>query len=190
MGGCIMLEFYHVIYLFVIAFLNSIDNIGIGVAYSIAGKRVPLLKNILISTMAFAVSYISSLSGSVIAGFLNEEICTILSICILVFMGLTMIYQSFAKKDEDLEKFNIITNKEAITVGTLLALDDVGTSVSSGLVGYGAFMVSMPFFVISFIIFFLANFGTRFTSRLNIGKKATIVSGVLMIIMGLLRLFE
>jgi putative Mn2+ efflux pump MntP len=186
-----MHEFYHIAYLFAIAFLNSIDNMGIGIAYSISGKKVPLFKNFLISTMAFVVSYVSTISGSIAARFLNERTCTILSVAILTFMGARMIYEAFSKKEEEDPKlYNIISNKEAITVGTLLALDDVGSSVSSGLVGYGPVIVSLPFFIISFIIFFLANYGTKFTSKLNIGRKATIVSGALMIVLGLLRLFD
>ena len=39
------------LYLFLIALLNSIDNIGIGAAYSIAGVKVRLLKNILIAQL-------------------------------------------------------------------------------------------------------------------------------------------
>lgn len=184
-----MNEFYSVFYLIIIAFLNSIDNLGVAIAFSIAGTKVPVTKNILLSTMAFAVSFVSALSGDYISNFLNENTCNILSMLLLVIMGLRMIHQSFRKKEESLEKYSVISNKEAITVGIILALDDVGSSVSSGLIGYSAFMVSIPFFVISFIFFFLANFSTRFISRLNIGKKATIVSGILMILLGILRLF-
>jgi Predicted membrane protein len=183
---------YEVIYLTIIAFLNSIDNLGVAVAFSIAGKRVPIIKNLLISLMAFLVSYVSSLSGRLISNFLNERTCSIFSFGILAIMGLNMIYQSFRKKDKDeyLEKYNVISNKEAIIVGAILALDDVGSSVSSGMVGYGAFMVSMPFFIISFIMFFLANLGAKFTLRLKIGRKANVVAGILMIVLGLLRLFN
>jgi putative Mn2+ efflux pump MntP len=143
---------YDIIYLTAIAFLNSVYNLGIAVAYSLTGKKVPLVKNLLISLMAFLVSFVSSLSGDFISRFLNDKTCAILGFAILALMGSNMIYKAFRKKDdnEDLEKYNIISNKEAITVGTLLALDDVGSSVSSGLIGYGAFMVSMPFFIISF----------------------------------------
>jgi putative Mn2+ efflux pump MntP len=183
---------YDIIYLTIIAFLNSIDNLGIAIAYSIAGKKVPLIKNLLISLMAFLVSFASSLSGEYVSAFFNEETCAVLSCVILVLMGSHIIYRSFRKEEEndDFNKYNIISNKEAITVGVILALDDVGSSVSSGLVGHGAFMVSIPFFIISFIMFFLANFGTRFTSKLKIGRKANAAAGVLMIIMGLLRLLE
>lgn len=180
----------NIIYLFFIAMLNSIDNAGIGIAYSISGKKIPILKNLLISLMAFTVSFVSSLSGSIISHFLNENVCTFISVFLLVFMGSRMIYQSFRKNDKDLEKYSIISNKEAITVGIALAIDDVGSSVSSGLIGYSSFMVSMPYFIISFIIFSLTNYGSRFVRNLNIGKKATIISGFLMILMGILQIFD
>lgn len=185
-----MSEFYSIIYLTAIAFLNSIDNIGIGVAYSIAGKKVPLSKNILLSSMAFLVSYICAVSGKAMSSFLNEKTCSVISVSLLVFMGLRMIYEAFRKKDDNLDKSNIISNKEAITVGIALSLDDVGSSISSGLIGYGPFMISIPYFIISFIIFYLANFSTKFTSKLNIDNKATIISGILMIALGLTQLLN
>lgn len=183
---------YDVAYLSIIAFLNSIDNLGIAAAYSIAGKKVPIIKNLLISLAAFAVSYISGLSGEFISNYLTEETCAVLSFVILALMGSNMIYHSLRKKnnDEALIKNTIISNKEAIVTGIILALDDVGSSVSSGLIGHSAFMIALPFFIISFVMFFLANLGTRFTSKLKTGNKATAIAGVLMITLGLLRLFE
>ena len=184
-----MYTIFHILYLFFIAMLNSIDNVGIGIAFSISGKKVPIFKNLLISIMAFIVSFISSLLGGIISHFLNENTCTLISVFLLVFMGSRMIYEAYKKNDSDLEKYNIISNKEAIIVGTALAIDDVGSSVSSGLIGYGPFMVSLPYFIISFIIFFFANYGSRFIRKLNIGKKAAVISGFLMISIGILQLF-
>lgn len=186
---------YAVIYLTFIAFLNSIDNIGIAIAYSISGKKIPLLKNLLISLAAFLVSYISGLSGEFISRYLTEEISAIIACGILVLMGSNMIYQGFkkdpqAEASEDAEILNAVGNKEAIVVGTILALDDVGSSVSSGLMGHGPFMIALPFFILSFVMFFLANYGTKFTSKWKIGKRATAISGIIMIILGILRLFD
>jgi putative Mn2+ efflux pump MntP len=186
---------YDVIYLTVIAFLNSIDNLGIAVAYSISGKKIPLIKNLLISLAAFLVSYLSGLSGEFISKFLTEETSAVIAFGILVLMGANMIYHAF-KKDHETEaseeaaKLNVVSNKEAIIVGTILALDDVGSSVSSGLIGHGPFMIAFPFFILSFIMFFLANYGARYTSKWKIGKKATAISGTIMILLGILRLFD
>lgn len=186
----IMSEFYSIIYLTVIAFLNSIDNIGIGVAYSISAKKIPLFKNILLSSMTFIVSYIFAVSGKSMSIFLNEKTCSIISVSLLVFMGLRMIHQAFEKRDDNLDKFNIISNKEAITIGIALSLNDVGSSINYGLIGYNPFMISAPYFVISFIIFYLATFSTKFTSKLNIDNNTTIISGILMISLGLAQLLN
>jgi putative Mn2+ efflux pump MntP len=181
-----------IIYLFFIAFINSIDNIGIGVAYSIAGVRVQLKKNLLISFMAFAVSYVSSFSGHFISNYISEDLASVISMLLMGFMGFRMVYEAFKgeDKDEDLEKIKTLGYKEALSIGTVLALDDVASSVGSGLVGYGPFMISMPYFVISFIIFFLGNYGTSFFKKLKIGKKANIAAGIIMILLGLAQLLE
>lgn len=66
----------------------------------------------------------------------------------------------------------------------------IGSTLSSGLTGYDAFMVSMPFFIISFITFFLTNHASKYVAKLKIGSKATAVSGFLMALMGILKVFE
>ena len=180
-----------ILYLFFIAVINSIDNMGIGIAYSIARVKVPLMKNLLISFMAFAVAFASALSGDLLSHVLNEEIASIISMLLLVLIGIRMIYGACdSDVEEELEKTKTIGDKEAISVGTVLALDDVGSSVSSGLAGYGPFAVAVPFFIVSFIIFFLANFGGGLMNKLRIGKRANIVAGIVMVIIGVLRYFD
>ncbi|GKU27622.1 manganese efflux pump MntP family protein [Clostridium folliculivorans] len=178
----------HLIYLFVIAFVNSIDNIGIGVAYSVGRIKIGFYKNIIISAIAFFVSYIAAISGSIISSFLSDNVCTMLSVIILVVMGSKMIIKSIIEKDEDEYKVKNIKYSEVISIGLVLALDDVGSSVSSGLSGYSAFAISLPYFIISIMIFMLSDYGTRLFGKLKIGKKATIISGAVMILMGLLEL--
>ncbi|MBK1809674.1 manganese efflux pump [Clostridium sp. YIM B02505] len=180
----------HFIYLFVIAFVNSIDNIGIGVAYSVGRIKIGLYKNIIISSIAFLVSYIAAVSGNIISNFLSDNVCTILSVIILVVMGSRMIIKSIIEKDDDDFKVKNIKYGEAISIGVVLALDDVGSSVGSGLSGYSPFAISLPYFIISIMIFMLSDYGTRFFGKLKIGKKATIISGIVMILMGLMSLLE
>ena len=179
------------IYLFFIALINSVDNIGIGVAYSIAGVKVQFRKNLLISFMAFAVSYISSISGDIVSHYIGDEIATIISMLLLISMGIKMIYEAYHESEEDrIKNVKLVGYKEAFSVGLALAIDDVPSSISSGLLGYGAFIVSMPYFVISVLIFLLGNYGTKFFNKLKIGKKANIIAGVLMILIALSQFFE
>lgn len=179
------------LYLFIIAILNSIDNIGVGVAYSVAGVKVKLSKNILIAFLAFIVSFIASLSGQFISNYLSDTECSLISMLLLVLMGINMIFSSFYKKEN--KELNVVKElgyKEAFSIGIALALDDISSSVSSALLGYSAFMVSLPYFIISLAIFFSGNYALKFISKLNIGNKPTILAGILMIIIGLSQFFD
>lgn len=180
-----------IIYLFIIAILNSIDNIGVGVAYSIAGIKVKFSKNILIAFIAFIVSYISALFGQVISYFLSDTQSAFISMLLLVLMGIRIIYASFSKnKNNDLNKVKELSFKEALSIGIALAIDDVSSSVSSALIGYSAFMTSFPYFIISLAIFFSSNYTAKFITKFNLGNKPTIVAGILMILIGIFQFFE
>lgn len=179
-----------VLYLFTIAFLNSIDNIGVGAIYCVAGIKVKLFKNILLALLAFAVSFIASLSGQLLSNFLSDEACSIISMLLLTIMGAKMIYSSFYKKRNiDLHKVKELRYKEAFSVGAALAFDDIGSSVSSALIGYSPFMISFPFFIISLAIFFSGNYLLKFTTKFNLGEKPTIIAGILMILLGISQFF-
>lgn len=179
------------LYLFLIAILNSIDNFGVGAAYSVAGIKVKLFKNILIAFLAFIVSFIASLSGQLLSYFLSDSKCSIVSMLLLVIMGINMIYTSlFKKNDDDINKVKELGYKEAFSIGVALALDDISSSVSSALLGYTAFMISLPYFLISLVIFSSGNYALKYISKLNLGNKPTIVAGILMIIIGLSQFFD
>lgn len=179
------------LYLFIITILNSIDNFGIGIAYGVAGIKVKLSKNILIAFLAFLVSFIASLSGQLISNFLSDDECSIVSMLLLILMGLKMIFESFyKKKNHSSIKVKELGYKEALSIGIALALDDISSSVSSALLGYNAFIISFPYFIISLLIFFFANFALKFIYKLNVGNKPTIIAGILMIVIGLLEFFE
>jgi putative Mn2+ efflux pump MntP len=179
------------IYLFFIAFINSVDNIGIGIAYSIAGVKVQIGKNLLIAFMAFVISLISSFSGNFIAHHISDEQASIISLLLMGGMGIKMIYEAVFDKDGDMaDKVRILKYKEAFAIGTVLALDDIPSSVGSGLVGHDIFMISIPYFIISVAIFLLGNYGSRFFTKLKIGKKANIAAGILMILIGISQVLE
>lgn len=178
------------LYLFTIAFLNSIDNIGVGISYSIAGIKIKLPKNILIAFLAFAVSFITSLSGVIINYYINETICSITSMLLLVSTGSIMIFRSFYNKENSILNLKEVNYKEALSVGIALALDDMGSSLSSSLLGYNPFLISMPYFIISLIIFFSSNYEIKFSPRFRKKNKATMFAGVIMIMLGLAQLFS
>jgi len=179
------------IYLLFIALINSFDNIGIRIAYSIGGIRVQLMKNLLISLMAFAVSFTASVSGNVVSHFLNDDIASMLSMLLISGTGIKIILETFLKKNEKIKKIQTLSYKASISIGIALALDDIGGSVGVGLVGYHPVAVGLAFFVISFLIFISGNYAIAFLKKFKIDKRiATVLAGILMIAMGISQVIE
>lgn len=174
-----------IIYAVLIAIANNIDNIGVRVAYSVGGVRVSLWKNIVISSFAFTVSFLSALSGNIASKFLNPFATEIISTAVLILMALLLI---FKKENVDIKGLKELSFKEAVLVGIALSLDDIGGSVSTGLNGTSPLLIGVMFAAISFIIFALGNSMIRVFRRLSIGNTANIASGVIMIIVAIAQL--
>ena len=175
-----------IIYLLFIALINSFDNIAIRVAYSIGGIKVQFLKNIVISLMAFTVSLAASFSGNVISSFLDEKVCSILSMLLLLFTGIRIIIDTFRKEQKDAVNIKTLSYKESISIGIALALDDIGGAVAVGLAGHTAFAVASAFFTVSFLIFLTGNYLIKILRKLKISHRlTTVVAGLLMIAIGI-----
>jgi len=175
-----------ILYLLFIALINSFDNIGIRVAYSLGGIKVQFLKNIVISLMAFTVSLIASFSGNVVSGFLDDKLSSFLSMLLLLFTGIRIIIQTFRKEQKDAVNIKTLGYKESISIGIALALDDIGGAVGVGLAGYNAFAVASAFFTVSFLIFLTGNYLIRILRKLRISYKlTTVLAGLLMIVIGI-----
>lgn len=180
-----------IIYLLFIALINSFDNIGIRVAYSIGGIKVQLMKNVLISLMAFVVSFTASLSGNFISNYINEDIASIFSMLLLSGTGLKIIFENYKGDKEKITQLKSLSYKESISIGTALALDDIGGSIGVGLIGYSPVVVGLAFFTISFIIFLSGNYMVRLLSKIKISNKlTTFLAGLLMILIGVLQIIE
>ena len=180
-----------ILYLLFIALINSFDNIGIRVAYSIGGVKVQFFKNILISLMAFAVSFTASLSGHIISDFLSEEISSILSMLLLLFTGLKIAAEPFMKKEKEFVNIKFLSYKESVSIGIALALDDIGGSIGVGLVGYSPLAVGLAFFTVSFLIFLTGNYMIKILEKLKVNHKiATVMAGLVMIVIGISQVIE
>lgn len=176
------------IFLMFVAVINSFDNMGVRVAYSIGGIRINLFKNILISFMAFAVAFMGSFSASILSRLISEHLASIISMSLFIIMGINLLYNGYRKKREQDEEVYEFSYKEAISIGTALAVDDIGGAVGVGLVGHNPVTVGTAFFIVSFIIFLAGNYGIKLFSKLKIAGYGYYIAGSLMMLLGILQL--
>lgn len=94
------------------------------------------------------------------------------------------------KKPEnaDLDNSKDIDFKEATLLGIALSINNIGGGISAGMIGLNPFFMGFMSALISFLALWSGNYMTEIINRLNLGKKATIIAGVLMILIGIKQL--
>ncbi|MDI6604516.1 sporulation membrane protein YtaF [Thermoanaerobacterium sp. RBIITD] len=200
----------HFLYTIFIALANNLDNISVRIAYSIRGIKIPIMKNLWISLITFIISTIAALSGSIISNFLSRHITSLLSMLLLTAIGLWIMLEPYFKKnynsneelnnsEEDKSIYAIIRKpekadvdnskdidyKEATFLGIALSINNIGGGFSAGMIGLNSFFIGLFSALISFLALWIGNYITDFFNRWNLNKKATIIAGILLILIGL-----
>lgn len=203
----------HFVYVFLIALANNIDNIGVRITYSIRGIRIDTLKNLWISIITFFISMLSAASGTFILSILNKRICSILSMVMLITMGLWIILQHFLKRRNlyhsknvnrnksliwnilsnpecaDVDKSKDINFKEATFLGIALSINNIGGSLSAGTIGLNSYFVGLFSAIVSFVALWSGNYLTIYLNRYNIENKSIMLSGIILIVIGIKQIF-
>lgn len=199
----------HLVYICFIALVNNIDNIGVRIAYSIRGIKISILKNIWISIITFFISSLASFLGSTLSSVMSKSLSSVLSMILLTVIGLWIILEPYLKKksdfktkdsnikqnsiynilkkpeNADMDNSNDIDFKEATFLGIALSINNVGGGLSAGMIGLNYFFVGFFSAVISFAALFAGNYVTDFFIKRNIGNKATVIAGVVLILIGI-----
>lgn len=201
----------HFIYTVFIALANNIDNISVRIAYSIKGVKITVLKNLWISIITFLISSLAAFSGTIIFKFLNRNISSLISMLLLTTIGLWIILEPFLKKKRetdgeikdstgeqntiyevlkkpeaaDLDNSKDIDYKEATLLGIALSINNIGGGLSAGVMGLNSLFVGFFSALISFLAIWAGNYITVFFNRWKLGKKATVIAGIILIIIGI-----
>lgn len=199
----------HILYTLFIALANNLDNISVRIAYSIRGVKITMPKNIWISVITFCISTLAAYLGQTIPKFLDSEVTNIISMLLLSIIGLWIMLEPYLKREKDETVKQIETNeknyshilmepksadidnskdidfKEATFLGIALSLNNIGGGISAGMIGLNAIFVGVFSAIISFLALLAGNYITEFFNRWNLGKKATIVSGLILILIGI-----
>ncbi|WP_420839050.1 sporulation membrane protein YtaF [Clostridium paridis] len=201
-------NYMRIIYTLFIALANNIDNISVRIAYSIRGIKIPMSKNLYISFITFIFASLAALSGQVVSQTLNSRISSYLSMILLIGIGIWIIIEPYRNKknkeeevivNEDISIQDIMKNpekadvnnskdidyKEATLLGVALSMDTLGGGLSAGMIGVNPIFVGFFSALVSFIALWVGNYVAKIFSKWNIGEKAPIIAGVLLILIGI-----
>jgi putative sporulation protein YtaF len=186
----------------------NLDNLGIGVSYSLKSTKIPFVSNLLIAVVSMVAAYISITAGTLISQYISLSIANYVGGFLLIILGLKCIIDCIKLEKEkshvfvqstnsnlskvirepdalDLNNDKVISWKESVLLGSALAINCLAIGFGAGITGisplYATFSVGL-FSVLTIAI------GSSVGSKLSgtrVGNYSNMVSGVILILIGI-----
>lgn len=209
----------HLISALFIGLAANLDNLGIGVSYGVQKIRIPLLSNFFIAFLSGFIVALSVLTGHIlshwvgIANTIGAMILIVIGIWVaihkassekvlLAAVPCTKIYSVPVKSlnciiqitknpsKADLDANGFISLKEAIALGLTLSFNCMATGVGAGLTGLPSLPVTFSVFLFSLITISAGYWIGWKTSSNRLEHGSQILSGILLILIGIYELFN
>jgi putative sporulation protein YtaF len=200
----------YLLYASLIALANNVDNLGARIAYSIQGTRVNTLINLWISLITFMISFAAAFSGLAVNGSFGTKTGSIIAMALLVALGSWMILQeskqsSFdvPQKKKDASMWAILSHprqadvdgskhidfKEGTILGIALSINNIGGSLSAGIILINPLLIAFLSALMSFAALWAGNYLAAFLVKRRMPGRAAVAGGVLLIAIGAAQLF-
>ena len=196
----------HLSYALLIALSNNVDNVGARIAYSIQGIRLSNWVNLWISAITFIISSTAGFLGTAARASVGTHFASYVAMVILAAIGCWMILQpklngaasanvahgkwtrilAILSRPEraDMDGSRHIDFNEATLLGIALSINNVGGSLSAGMIGVNAVLIGFLSAVLSFVALYAGNRVGDIFVRGHMATKAAFVGGLLLIAIG------
>lgn len=191
---------------------SNLDNLVIGIAYGVKKIKIGLISNLIIATVTSIGTLISMSVRKFISGFLPTSLTNMLGAVIIMLLGLYFLIQSILKlipksysnslalknvdeimdyaEKSDSDNSGTLNIKEAFVVSLGLMLNNLGTGLAASITGVNVSITVICTFILSIALLMLGkSIGHNILGSIC-GKYAPLISGVLLIILGIFELIN
>ncbi|MGJ7046110.1 sporulation membrane protein YtaF [Thermoanaerobacterium thermosulfurigenes] len=197
----------HVISSLLFSISANIDNFTVAIAYGIKKIRIGILSNILIALVSGIGTFLSMSIGLLINRFLPTNISNIVGSLILIMLGLWFILDYYKKrktytfnfknnyeilinsKIADTDNSKYIDMKESIILAFGLTINNLGLGIGASITGlniYFTTLLTIIFSLLSILLGFML--GNTYLAKI-FGNYAPLVSGILIVFLGIYEIF-
>lgn len=191
---------------------SNLDNLVIGIAYGVKKIKIGLISNLIIATVTSIGTLISMSVGKFISGFLPTSLTNMLGAVIIMLLGLYFLIQSILKlipksysnslalknvdeimdyaEKSDSDNSGTLNIKEAFVVSLGLMLNNLGTGLAASITGVNVSITVICTFILSIALLMLGKSIGHNILGFICGKYAPLISGVLLIILGIFELIN
>ncbi|WJQ07359.1 sporulation membrane protein YtaF [Geobacillus stearothermophilus] len=203
-----------------LAFSVSMDSLSVGMTYGMSGVRFSCFSLALIACMSGMMVFVSMNIGRLLALVLPLQVERGLASVILMALGGWAIYNVYKPKGDgsefsmepdeagganrfsgavqvlkrpelgDLDRSGTISQKEALLIGIALSMDSFGAGVSSSLLHFPPLSFALLVGMFNLVFIRLGLSLGYMVSKTRIMKRATMLPGVVLIVLGLIKLFR
>lgn len=209
----------HLFSIVLLGIAANLDNLGIGIAYGVRRVRIPFTSNLIIAALSGIATLITSLAGHLLNHIVPGYLCNLIGGCIVSLVGVFVIVTNFVDRktdpssanpnNEQMESTNAkkfltimkqpekadmdysghISSKESVLLGIALSINCLATGLGAGMTGLNVIGMTLSVILFSLLTIFLGVIvGKRYISCL-LGDKATILAGILLLVIGIYEMF-
>lgn len=201
---------YSLLAVIAIGLASNLDNAGVGIAYGVRKIRIPWYSNLAIAAISFLATLVSGLFGSWLSSWIHPWIGQLLGTVVIVGVGVWVLLQPFLEKkmvpveeedanpltrllrnpeEADKDSSKSISLGESILLGIALAMNALAGGFNAGITQLNVWYTSLSVGLFSYLLLAAcAGFGEKVAAE-KFGNHATVVSGLLLILIGIHQLF-
>ncbi|MGM8212370.1 sporulation membrane protein YtaF [Virgibacillus sp. W0430] len=201
--------------LFFLVVAVSIDGFGVGITYGLRKIKVPVNALVIIMICSGAIVFLSMKIGSILQTFISPVTAKLLGGLILICLGFFVLFQMIRSKvntvkmtvqstkrfrdiktvlatpdQADLDQSGIISAKEAVLLGTALALDAFGAGLGAALLGYSPLVTTILIaFTSGLFVFSGIKIGLLLSKNKHM-EKLSLLPPLLLIALGMFNILQ
>jgi len=168
----------------------SVDSAVTGFSYGIKKNRIKFLYALIISIICSIFLGLALFLGDTLSRVIPGYFSLIFSVCILTFVGVYKIIDSFIDENGG-DKLKNLSIKGATVIAIILSIDGIAAGFGAGLVGLSILsyfiIISVSVVLNTSLLLLGGTLGNKTAKRTSLNLSW--ISGVLLIILAILKLF-
>ncbi len=190
------------------AITANLDNLGVGIAYGVRNIKVSWQANLIIAFLSFGATFFAEKIGELIKAHIALAVANLFGAALIVFVGVwVLIGASGIKESKDFKKSrwpqaiigrpeqadhdesHHIDWREAFVLGFALSINTLAIGIDVSMTDLPSLLMPLLVGLCSFITLWIGAYVGKKYGAEWLGQKATLLSGFLLICLGLRQLF-
>lgn len=204
--------------LIVLAMALSLDSFGVGLTYGMRKIKIPWHSLVFIGLCSGISILIAMSVGTTLAQLISVSAAEMLGAFILIGIGAWAVFESYRPQKEhvqkqqkqeldftikmfgfvihilrdpekaDMDSSGTVTGREALLLGLALSLDAFGAGIAAALMGFSPLGLALSVAFLSVMFVLLGMVGGHRLAHVKWVKRLSFLPGILLILIGLLKL--